>query len=57
MIQALDVLVDVQDLLDVLILSVAVDGVVHDNAVDGLIFVGRDQLIFQLVAIDFPEVI
>ena len=57
MVQALDVLVDVQDLLDVLVLPVAVDGVVYDNAVDGVIFVGCDQLIFQLVAIDFSEVI
>jgi hypothetical protein len=38
--EALDILVHVDDLLQVLVLAVVEDGVVDDDAIDGVVFVG-----------------
>lgn len=38
--EALDILADVRDLLQILVLAVVEDGVVHDDAVDGVVVVG-----------------
>lgn len=51
--QTLDVLGDVHDLLQVLVLSVVEDGVVDDNAVDGVVGVGGEDGLFDIVVGDF----
>jgi hypothetical protein len=54
--QALDILVDGHDLLEVLVLSVAEDGVVYDYAVDGRVVVRVDEGVFEGLAVDFAQV-
>jgi hypothetical protein len=54
--QALDVFVDGHDLLEVLVLPVAEDGVVDHYAVDGGIVVGVDEGVFKEFPVDFAEV-
>jgi hypothetical protein len=51
--QALDVLGDVHNLLQVLVLSVVEDGVIHDDAVDRVVCVRGEDGLFDIVAGDF----
>jgi hypothetical protein len=53
--EALDVLGDVDDLLEILVLSVAEDGVVDYDAVDSVVGVGGYEGVFEVVAGDFAE--
>ena len=53
--EALDILVDGDDLLQVLVLAVAEDGVVDDDAVDGGVGVGVDEGVFEELAVDFAQ--
>ena len=53
--EAFDIFGDVYDLLQVLILSVAEDGIVHDDAVDFGIVVRIDDGVLEEFAIDFSE--
>lgn len=53
--EALDVLVDGDDLLQVLVLAVAEDGVVDDDAVDVAVVVRVDEGVFEEFAVDFAE--
>lgn len=53
--EALDVLVDGDDLLQVLVLARAEDGVVDYYAVDGGVGVGVEECVFELVAVGFAE--
>jgi hypothetical protein len=54
--QALDIFVNGHDLLEVLVLSVAEDGVVDDYAIDGVVVVGVNEGVFEEFAVDFAEV-
>lgn len=54
--QALDILVDGDNLLQVLVLSVAEDGVVDDDAVDGGVIVRIDEAVFEELAVYFAQV-
>lgn len=51
--ESLYILVDGNNLLQVLILAVAEDGVVDDDAVYGGVVVCVDQSIFEELAVDF----
>ena len=55
MAEALDVFTDVGDLLQVLVLAVVEDGVVDDNAVDGVIGVGSQDGAFELFPVEFAQ--
>ena len=50
MAEAFDIFGDVDNLLEVLVLSVVEDWVVDDDAVDVLVAVGGDDGVFDLVA-------
>lgn len=53
--ETLDILTDIDNLLQVLVLTVVEDGVVDDNAVDVRVGVGRDDGLFDVVAGDFTK--
>lgn len=53
--ETLNILADIDDLLQVLVLTVVEDGVVDDNAVNVRVGVGRDDGLFDVVAGDFTE--
>ena len=53
--EAFDVFGDVDDLLEVLVLAVAEDGVVDYYAVDFVICICVDDCIFEEFAVDFAE--
>lgn len=55
--QALDVLIGGDNLLQVLVLPVAEDGVVDHNAIDFGIVVGVDQSVFELLAVNFTQLV
>jgi hypothetical protein len=54
--ETLDIFVNGDNLLEVLVLSTAEDGVVDDYAVDGGVVVRFDEAVFEEFAIDFAEV-
>ena len=53
--EALDVLVDGHDLLEVLILTRSKDGVIDDYAVDFWVGVGVNDGVFEEFAVDFSQ--
>lgn len=55
--QTLDVLVHIHDLLQVLVLARSKDRVVHHNAINAGVGVGAENGIFQILAVDFAELI
>ena len=55
MAEALDVFADVGDLLQVLVLPVVEDGVVNDDAVDGVVSVGGQDGAFELFPVEFAQ--
>lgn len=55
MTEPLDILADVRDLLQILVLAVVEDGVVHDNAVNGVVVVGSQDMLFEIFAVDFAQ--
>lgn len=55
MAQTLDVLAHIDNLLQILILAVAEDRVVDDDAIDRVISVGCDQRVLDVVFVDFTE--
>jgi hypothetical protein len=55
MAETLDILANINDLLQVLVLTVVEDRVVDDNAIDVRVGVGGDDGLFDVVAGDFSE--
>lgn len=55
MAETLDILANIDDLLQVLVMTVVEDGVVDDNAVNVRVAVGGDDGLFDIVAGDFAE--
>ena len=53
--EAFDVFVDGGDLLQVLVLAGVENGVVDDDAVDGVVGVGGQDGAFELFAVDFAQ--
>lgn len=53
--QAFDIFANVYDLLQVLVLSIAKDGVVDDDAVDGVVVVGIDDGVLKEFAVDLSK--
>ena len=51
--QALNILISGDNLLQILVLSVAKDGVVDHDTIDLVVVVGIDQSVFELLAVDF----
>jgi hypothetical protein len=53
--EAFDIFADVDDLLEVLILSISEDGVVNHYAIDLIIVVGIEDSLFKLLTIYLSE--
>lgn len=55
--QALDVLAHIDDVLQVLVLAGAEDGVVDHDAVDAVVAIGLDDGILELLAVDLAKLV
>jgi uncharacterized protein involved in tellurium resistance len=53
--EALDILADIGNLLQVLILAVIEDGIVDYNTVDGIVMIGGQDVLFELFTVNFGE--
>ena len=55
MTEPLDILADIRDLLQILILAIVEDGIVHYDAIDGVVVVGGQDILFEIFAVDFSQ--
>lgn len=50
-----NIFVHSDDLLEVLVLAIAKDGVVDDDTVDGIILIGGENLVFEIVSVGLAK--
>lgn len=55
MTEPLDILADVRDLLQILILTIIEDGVIHYDAINGVVLIGSEDMLFEIFAVDFAQ--
>ncbi len=53
--EPLDILADVRDLLQILILTVVEDWVIHYDAINGVVLIGSENMLFKIFAVDFTQ--
>lgn len=55
MTEPLDILADVRDLLQILILTIIEDGVIQYDAINGVVLIGSEDMLFEIFAVDFAQ--
>lgn len=53
--EPLDILAGVRDLLQILILAVVEDGVIHYDTIHGVVVIGSKDMLFEIFAVGFAQ--